>query len=118
MTREMLSAIGQLAAVLVGIPFSYSRSRRLDSRRRGQPDENHDAIATGVAAEIGVKIGLPIVERPDVASLINHRVSLAHHRSEAGRLRWWTVQRLAIVQQHLAAGRMYRVTRWWRYWIT
>ena len=116
MTREMLSAIGQLAAVLAGIPFSYSRSRRLDSRRRGQPDENHDAIATRIAAEVEVKIGLEIVERPDVARLINHRVSLAHHRGEAGRQRWW-VQRLTIVQQHLAAGRMYRVTRWWRYWI-
>ncbi len=74
MTREMLSAIGQLAAVLVGIPFSYSRSRRLDSRRRGQPDENHDAIATGVAAQVDIKIGLPIIERPNVASLVDHYI--------------------------------------------
>src|SRR5215470_10885060 len=33
--------------------FSYSRSRRLDSRRRGQPDENHGTVAPGIAAEVG-----------------------------------------------------------------
>jgi len=54
--------------------FSYSRSRRLDSGRRGQAHENHGTVATGVAAEVDIKIGLPIIERPNVTSLIDHYI--------------------------------------------
>ncbi len=49
-------------------------SRRLADRRCGQTDENHDAITTGIAAEVDIKIGLPIIERPNVASLVDHYI--------------------------------------------
>jgi hypothetical protein len=82
-----------------------------------EADENHDSIATGVAAHVDVKIGLPIVKRPNVASLIDHDICLTHHWGEARRRWWWTVQRLSVVQQHLASGGRYRVAGRRRYWI-
>jgi hypothetical protein len=36
------------------------------SRRCRKPDEDHDAIAAGVEKDVDVKIGLPVIEWPDV----------------------------------------------------
>ena len=39
--------------------------------RRGEADENHDAITAWILADgVDVKIGFPVVEAPDVAGLI------------------------------------------------
>jgi len=75
----------------------------LDSGRGGKADENHDAIATRISAKVDNNIGFPIVDRPDVASLIDDHGRLTHHWDETGRSAW-TVQGIAIVQQHFATG--------------
>ena len=71
------------------------------SRRGGQADENHDAVATRIPPKVDNNIGFPIVNRPDVASLIDDHGRLTHHWDETGRSAW-TVQGIAIVQQHFA----------------
>jgi hypothetical protein len=58
--------------------FLFSCQCALASGRGGQPNENHNAIATGVAAEIDVKIGLKVVDRPNVAGLIDHHIRQTH----------------------------------------
>jgi hypothetical protein len=63
-------------------------------------DENYDAITTGVGGDVDVEIGFPVVNGPNVASLIDHHARLTHHRDEAW-LSAWTVQRISIVQKHL-----------------
>src|SRR5205085_1220430 len=40
----------------------------------GEADEDHRAIATGVAADVDIKIGFPVIERPNVAGLIDHDI--------------------------------------------
>ena len=82
----------------------------LGSRRCGEADENYDAIAARILTDgVDVEIGFPVVNGPNVAGLIDDYGRLTHHWYEAGRRRWWTVQRLAVVQKHLAARRRDRV---------
>src|SRR2546430_17044391 len=82
----------------------------MDLRRRrcGETDENHDAIATRVAGKVDINIRFPVVDGPDVASLIDDHGRLTHHWDETGRSAL-TVQRLSIVQQHFATCRRHRV---------
>src|SRR6266487_1557626 len=63
-------------------------------------DENYDTITTRVGGEVDIEIGFPVIDRPDVASLIDHHARLTHHRGEAW-LSARTVQRISIVQKHL-----------------
>ena len=70
------------------------------SRRCRKPDEDDDAITTGVRGDIDVEIRLPVVDGPNVAGLIDHHARLTHHRDEAW-LSACTVQRISIVQKHL-----------------
>jgi hypothetical protein len=43
-------------------------------RRWGEAHEDDGAIATRVAADIDIKIGLPVIERPNVAGLIDYHI--------------------------------------------
>jgi hypothetical protein len=56
------------------------------TRRCSKADENYDAIAAGIRRNVDVEIWLPVVEGPNVTSLIDHYTRLTHHREEAGRL--------------------------------
>ena len=64
----------------------------LASRRCCEANENYDAIAAGIRRGVDVEIWFPVVDGPNVASLIDHHTRLTHHWDEAGR-RAWTVQR-------------------------
>jgi hypothetical protein len=71
------------------------------TRRWREPDEDDDAITTGVGGDIDVEIRLPVVNGPNVAGLINDHARLTHHWDEAW-LSAWTVQRISIMQKHRA----------------
>ena len=61
---------------------------RLGSGRWRQPDKNYDAITAWISTErIGVEIGFPIVNEPNVASLIDVDLGATHGWDEAWR-RW------------------------------
>src|SRR5262249_53449565 len=80
-------------------------------RRWRESDEDAQALPAGVPADgVDIKSGLPVVERPNVAGLIDAQRRLTHHRDEAGRLAW-TVQRISIVEKHLATCRGHGVAR-------
>jgi len=72
------------------------------ARRWRQADENDEAIATRIPAKVDIDVGFPVVDGPNVASLIDDDFGLTHHRDEAGRSAC-TVQGIAVVQKHLAA---------------
>jgi len=60
--------------------LKYSMGR---TRRWRESDENYDAITTRVGRDVDVEIGLPVVNGPNVAGLIDHHARLTHHRDEA-----------------------------------
>jgi len=61
--------------------------------RRGEADENYDTIAAWVPAlGVGVEIGFPVVNGPNVSCLIDDHGRLTHHWYKAGRCWWLTVQ--------------------------
>ena len=53
------------------------------TRRWRQPDEDYDAITAWVGGEVDIKIGLPVVNGPNVAGLIDDHARLTHHWDEA-----------------------------------
>jgi len=78
-------------------------------RRCSEADKDYDAVTSGILAlGIDVKIGFPIIDGPDVAGLIDNHACLTHHWSET-RIGSWSVQRVAVVQQHRAAFGWHRV---------
>ena len=46
----------------------------LGSGRWRESDENHDAITTGISTKVDINIGFPVVDGPNVASLIDDHV--------------------------------------------
>jgi len=52
------------------------------ARRWRQADENYDAIAARIPAKVDINIGFPVVDGPDVASLIDDHGRLTHHWDE------------------------------------
>ena len=46
----------------------------LNDRWRRQADEDHGTITTRIAADVDVKIRLPIVKGPNVSSLVDHNI--------------------------------------------
>ena len=71
----------------------------LGSRRCGEADEDDDAITAWIpACGVDVEIWFPVVNGPNVSSLIDDHGRLTHHWYEAWQRWWWTVQRLAVMQ--------------------
>jgi hypothetical protein len=61
--------------------------------------ENYDAIATWISAlGVGVEIGFPVINGPNVSCLIDDHGRLTHHWYQTGRRWWQTVQWLAVMQ--------------------
>ena len=77
----------------------------LGRRRWRDSDKNDDAITARILADgVDEEIGFPVVNEPNVACLIYVDLGATHCWDKAWRRRWWTVQRLSIVQQDLATG--------------
>jgi len=65
----------------------------LGGRGWRQPDEDDDAITTRIPTDgVDVEIRFPVVNRPNVSSLIDDHGRLTHHWYEARQRWWWTVQ--------------------------
>ena len=57
--------------------------------RCSKADENYDTIAAGIPTDcVDVEIRFPVVNGPNVSSLIDDHGRLTHHWYEA-RQRWW-----------------------------
>jgi hypothetical protein len=71
------------------------------------PHKDDRAVTTGIRHCIHVEGRLPIVQGPYGSGCIYQGTGLPHHR---GKARWcaWSIQRVAVVQQHLAASRRNR----------
>jgi len=82
--REILTRLQRAGFVV------KRQSGSLDLRRRrgGEADEDDDAITTRIATKVDVHIRFPVVDGPDVASLIDDHGRLTHHWDETGRSAW------------------------------
>ena len=78
----------------------------LGRRRWREADEDNDAITARIPTDgVDVEIGFPVVNKPKVARLIYVDLGRTHQWDEAWWRWWWTVQRLSVVQKHLATCR-------------
>src|SRR5437667_8704978 len=75
--------ISRADALFAG-PHSAQILMHLRSRWWRESDEDDDAITARIPAKVDINIGFPVVDRPNVASLIDDHSRLTHHWDKTG----------------------------------